>query len=228
MKKISIALFLICCSTITAQKKSSNWNLGLDIQSRYVWRGIQFGGASPSIQPYIEYVSSKFTFGTWGAYSLGGTNTSQEVDLYIIYDLNNNLSISITDYFFSVDGNGNNNNYINLGNKTNHVFEAGISFSGVKSFPIGISISTNFAGASTGSTYIELNYKTKSGIELFAGGVFNDNKAYYFTKGTGLINLGISKTKNIKITQNFNLPINTSLVINPDAENVYLTVGISL
>ena len=208
MKKIILGLITLWSCSVTSQEKNGKWDLGADIQSRYVWRGIQLGGASPSIQPYAEYATGKFTFGAWGAYSLGGTNTAQELDLYLVFDFNKSFSLSITDYFFPADGTGNNNNYLDLGSSTGHVYEAALSFGGTKSFPIGISVATNFAGASTGSTYIELSYETNSGVNLFAGGVFGDDDGYYFTTGSGLINLGISKSKEIKITETFTLPVN--------------------
>ena len=43
--------------------------LGTDVVSRYVWRGTDFGD-SPSIQPTINYTTSGFSVGFWGAYQL--------------------------------------------------------------------------------------------------------------------------------------------------------------
>lgn len=34
-------------------------NFGADIMSRYVWRGINLGGAGPGIQPWLKYNISK-------------------------------------------------------------------------------------------------------------------------------------------------------------------------
>lgn len=228
MKKIITAAFFISSFIVTAQEKTSNWSIGADVQSRYVWRGVELGGASPSIQPYAEYSTGKFTFGAWGAYSLGGTNLAQELDLYLTVDLSDDFHLTIIDYYFPTDGTGNNNNYLDFGSTTGHVYEAALAFGGTDRFPLGVSVASNFAGASTGSTYVELNYTTDSGLGLFAGGVFGDDDGYYFTTGSGLINLGLSKSKDIKITDNFSLPVNASLIVNPDAENVYLTFGFSL
>lgn len=231
LKKFIIAILFVSSLQGIAQDtaKESNLNLGVDFQSRYIWRGLQFGGTSPSIQPSIEYTSGKFSIGAWGAYSTGGVNSFQETDLYISVAASETLSFTITDYFFPKEGVL--NSYFQFGENTGHVFEFMISFSGTDSFPIGFTIATNFAGASTGSTYVEANYsKTVGEVEytLFAGTVFNDNDNYYLTGGSGLINLGLSVSKEIKITDIFSLPVNAALIFNPDQENIFLTFGFSL
>ena len=61
MKKIILTLFIISSIKTVAQTasdsipkvSSSSIEIGVDIQSRYIWRGIQLGGNSPSAQPYI-------------------------------------------------------------------------------------------------------------------------------------------------------------------------------
>lgn len=229
MKKLTLLFILTTITSTIAQENNTNFSFGADIQSRYIWRGLQLGGASASIQPSIQYSKGIFTFGAWGSYSLGGANTAQETDLYATVAVSDLFSITVIDYFFPSERAT--NNYLSFGANTNHVYEAILSFSGTTSFPIELTLATNFAGASTGSSYIEASYsKTSKNIEytLFAGGVFGDTDGYYLTDGSGLINLGIRLSKKMKITQSFSLPINTAFVINPDAENVFLTFGFSL
>jgi len=245
MKKIILALFIISCIKTVAQTasdsipkaSSSNIDIGVDIQSRYIWRGIQLGGNSPSAQPYIEFSTGKFAIGAWGAYNLGGLSTGNEADLYVSYSVSDAFSLTVTDYFFPIDGNFQGYFPYNKG----HVFEAMVSFAGTDKFPIGLSVATNFSGAikyddggnekSAYSTYVEVNYsKTVGNVEysLFAGAVFGDDNSYYLTDGSGLINLGLSVAKEIKLSGSFSLPINAALILNPDAENIYLTFGFSL
>jgi len=235
MKKI-ILLFVLFITGITVNAQESKFSFGADVQSRYIWRGLQFGGSSPSLQPNIEYVTGKFTIGAWGAYSLGGNNTAQELDTYISYAINEVFSFTVTDYFFPTDGAL--NNYLEYGSATGHVFEATVAFSGSESFPIGITVATNFGGAikdasgdKSYSTYVEASYAKTVGateVNFFAGAVFGDNNGYYATTGAGFINLGLGLSKSIKITDSYSLPVNTQLVINPDAENIFLTFGFSL
>jgi hypothetical protein len=55
---------LLSITAMNAQEESgASVDLGLDVQSRYIWRGLQLGGASPSLQPYVELSTGKFAFG---------------------------------------------------------------------------------------------------------------------------------------------------------------------
>ncbi|MET2984321.1 TorF family putative porin [Aureibaculum conchae] len=243
-KKILFIFLFLSGLILFAQKeaslvKPSKIDIGVGLQSRYIWRGLQLGGNSPSIQPSVEFTAGKFILGAWGAYSTRGFNEFQEADLYVSYTPIEALSLTITDYFFPKEGAY--NNYFEHGNNTGHVYEALISFNGTEKIPIGIILATNFAGAikydenesekKAYSTYIEATYSKKvanTAYSIFAGAVFGDYNSYYLTDGSGFINLGLSATKEIKITDNFNLPINAALTFNPEQENIYLTFGCSL
>ncbi|RLD27391.1 MAG: hypothetical protein DRI75_09625 [Bacteroidetes bacterium] len=245
MKNFVLVLLLISSlktvaqdsSDIVPETSSSSFDLGVDIQSRYIWRGIQLGGNSSSVQPWAEFSSGAFSIGAWGAYNLGGTSIGNEADLYISLAISDALSFTVTDYFFPTDGNFQGYFPYNAG----HVFEGMLSFAGTEGFPIGISVATNFGGAikyddtsdekSAYSTYVEASYSTTAGdveLGLFAGAVFADDNGYYLTDGSGLINVGFSASKEIKLSESFSLPVNAALILNPDAENIYLTFGFSL
>ena len=223
MKKTILLLFLACTFGVNAQ----DFSFGADVQSRYVWRGIQLGGESPSLQPGVEMTAGNFAVGAWGAYSLGGDNAAQELDLYVSYALTDAISVSVTDYYFPEGGSG--HDYLKLDSKTTgHVYEATLSFAGTDAFPVALTVASNVGGASTGSTYLEASYDTND-FTIFAGGVVGDDDDYYLSEdGTGLINVGISLAKEIQLSSTYSLPVNTSLVLNPDAGNVFLTFGFTL
>ena len=74
---ILIFLLLIGISTKNYGQESPKesklgFDVGADIMSRYVWRGTQFGGSSPSIQPFTSLSIGNLEIGAWGAYSTGG------------------------------------------------------------------------------------------------------------------------------------------------------------
>ena len=73
MKKTILLLVSLCTLGVNAQ----DFSFGADVQSRYVWRGIQFGGEDMSLQPGVEYAAGNFAVGAWAAYSLGGDNPDQ-------------------------------------------------------------------------------------------------------------------------------------------------------
>jgi len=237
MKKIIYTMLLMCSATLVAQEvkpSKASLDFGADFQSRYIWRGLQFGGSSPSIQPSIELSSGSFTIGGWAAYSTGGVNQAQEADLYISLAASDALSFTLTDYFFPTEGIK--QDYFSFSSDTGHVYELAMTYASDKT-PWGFTIATNIAGADKNgskqnySTYFELNYsKSFDGVDysLFAGGVVSDNSGYYLTTGSGLINLGLSASKSVKLSKTFELPINTALIFNPDQGNVYLTFGFSL
>jgi len=218
---------------VTEETKISNWDFEASFQSRYIWRGINLGGNSASIQPSISYSKGIFTIGAWGAYSIGSDQLGQEADLYVTITPLDFLSFTVTDYFFPNDRLPD-NDYFHQG----HVFELMASFNGFENFPLGVFVATNFAGADkteegdqSYSTYIEANYPIPIGfvdINLFAGAVLGDRGGYYGTEGTGLINLGIRVSKAIKITEKWSLPVDAALIFNPDEENIFITFGLSI
>lgn len=273
-KLISTALvFLLGAGTLFAQENTkqntSTWSVGADLVSRYIWRGINLGGSSPSIQPTVEYgfgtEKHAFAIGAWGAYSVSGTQTGQEADLYLSYTLNSMFTLTFTDYFFPNESLGRNKyfNYnmdwtsIDNGTQaqTGHVVEAAIAFNGTEKVPIHILFAMNIWGADSRkyedqsgtmvpvdkivmSKYLELGYSLSHndiGIDLFMGMSLNNPKTekgepagFYGQQSAGVINLGITLSKEVQLSNKFSLPVFGSLITNPEAENIFLVVGISI
>ena len=50
----------------------------------------------------------------------------------------------------------------------------------------------------------------------------------FYGTGAGLVNLGITGTRNIKISDQFELPVRSSLVVNPQAQKIFLVLGVTL
>lgn len=159
---VLLVIFLMNAGNLSAQDSNeSSWSLGADFTSRYIWRGVNLGGSSPSIQPYLELglgsEKHAFAIGAWGAFSTSGTQTGQEADIYFSYTLNETFSFTLTDYFFPDETLGRNDYFnrnmdwakINDGSEdqTGHVVEAAIAFNGVEEFPISIMFAMNIWGA---------------------------------------------------------------------------------
>lgn len=263
---------LLCTGSLFAQEETtteaSPWSVGADFVSRYIWRGVNLGGSSPSIQPYLEYgIGSDdhfFAIGAWGAYSVSGIQTSQEADLYLSYTLKEMFSLTVTDYFFPDETSGRNKyfNYnmdwdkINSGetDQTGHVVEAAISFNGTEQIPVSVMFAMNIWGADSQkhkeesgvmvpedaivmSKYIELGYSTEVkgvALDLFAGAALDkpeidkgEPAGFYGQKAMGFINLGFTLSKEIQITDNYTLPVFGSVITNPEAQNIFMVLGIS-
>ncbi|MFZ4707647.1 MAG: TorF family putative porin [Bacteroidales bacterium] len=245
---ISSACFLLVplfIKPLSAQEKTSKSKLDIsaDVVSRYVWRGLNLGGSSPSIQPGMEFSSGDFTIGAWGAYSMSSATTSQEADLYLCYTLADVICFTATDYYFPKEDTL--NHYFNYEkDKTTHIFEFSAKFLGTEKLPLSLMVATNLYGAdakkSNGeiqySTYVELGYNFKvneTGCSAFMGFTPNNpdrskGETGFYGPYAGVINLGITATRELKITDTFSLPVNASLITNPQAENIFLVFGISL
>ncbi len=248
MRKFSLAFILIAVLSMTAtqsfaqdDEKESPFSLSLDLMSRYVWRGTDYG-ASPSIQPGVEYGIGGFAAGAWGAYTIN-KSAIQEFDLYASYTIKDMFTVLVTDYFFPDEVAG--YKYFDYKETTTgHVFEGTLSFNGTEKVPLSVFVATNFYGAdakrinadgSSGSimysTYAEVGYSFKY-VDLFLG--VNCTKADtdkgesgYYGNDVGVVNLGATFSKDIPLGKKFNLPVTISLITNPQAEKVYLVGGFS-
>lgn len=163
-KKLKILLVLACVLSsfwLSAQEDESNWQIGTDVVSRYIWRGLKAGGSSPAIQPTIEYAfgneKNAFAIGAWGSYSVSGTQTTQEIDLYLSYTFNEIVSLIVTDYYLP-DETNNRNGFFNMNTdwkkidagtkaQTGHVLEAALQFNGTEKLPLSVLFGVNIWGA---------------------------------------------------------------------------------
>jgi len=266
---ILFALFFAAGNVFAQDEGDSPFSAGVDLVSRYVWRGSNLGGSSPAIQPTVEFAfgseDHSFALGAWGSYSFSGTQTSQEADLYLSYTLKDMFSLTVYDYFFPDETAGRNNyfNYnmdwasINDGTKdqTGHLLEADLSFNGTDNIPVSVLFAINFWGADSRkyseesgvmvaqdgivmSKYLELGYSADVkgvALDVFAGLALDDPKeelgepyGFYGQRSMGVVNLGLTVSKDIQITDKFALPVFGSVITNPEAENIFLVFGISL
>lgn len=263
--KLFIVLVLILGVSALMKAQEGNTkvslNAGADFMSRYIWRGAQFGGNAPSIQPSISLGAGNLEIGVWGAFSTAGANVGQEVDLYVSYSFFNEMfAATLTDYFFPAEGVD--YDYFEYGkDKTAHILEGTLSFNGTEKLPLSLLLAVNFYGADAArinddpnsadfnkkdgiqlSSYAELGYSTAVNdvnLDLFMG--FNliapkkadpttgyDGESGFYGKNRGLVNLGVTASKELAITDKFSLPIQASLITNPMDKKIYFVFGFSL
>ena len=247
-------------SKVSQDSSKVSLDFGIDMVSRYIWRGTQLGGISPNVQPFVELEIGKFVLGAWGSYSLGGENSFQEYDFYASYSLlDDKVSITVTDYFFPDELSD--YDYFNYNEKTTgHVIEASASFNGTEKIPFSVMIAVNIFGADAKrisddfatlnsedgiqySTYLELGFVTtlKSvDLEAFLGFNLTNPRAAdlsgsgyvgefgYYGNDIGIVNLGITLSKEIEITDKFGLPVTVSVITNPQAQKIFIVFGFSL
>lgn len=215
-------VFLMISSTLSAQTAVSG---SADFVSRYLWRGLDFGNTF-SIQPSIALTSGDFEVGFWGSYPF--TNTAggnEEMDLYLGYTLGH-FSVLVTDYYFPNSG----GKYGNYDDPGAHTLEVGLSYGGSESFPLSVTAFMNVYNDEDNTVYFELGYSTEVSdvaVDLFVGGTPGGDGGYYGTTEFNLINIGVTASKDVKITDDFSLPVFSSYVLNPNTEVAYLVFGVS-
>jgi uncharacterized protein (TIGR02001 family) len=214
MKRI-ICVFLIVCSALTVvpRLEAQEWNSGMDIYSSYVWRGTKFG-SGPAFQPAIEFSAGNLAIGAWGSYS-ASTDEAAEADLYISYNLalgeKGSIGFTVTDYYFpGTSWTEKNSHYLEP------MITAGAGFLSLT----GAYMMNNSEG------YLYLEAGISAGPATF---IIGAGDGIYTTDGKfNLCNLGISSSKEIKITDNFSLPVTGAAILNPSSRQFHVVAGISL
>jgi uncharacterized protein (TIGR02001 family) len=205
----------------------SPFSVGADIYSNYVWRGTKFG-TGPAFQPSVKFATGGLTIGAWGSYDAAGY---AEADLYLSYGFDFGLSLGVTDYYYP------GSDYTNLSDTAgSHAFEINAGYA-ISAFSISANYIVNEAGGAAsvgGDMYFEAKYAFTN-FSVFAGvgngwhtvegfkadGVTIEDDEF------GLCNLGLSTSKEVKITDSFSLPVNGSVIWNPHAKQFTMVVGLS-
>jgi len=228
MKKVKVFAIALVALVASASTAKAQLAVGADVVSSYVWRGVAQGSNQPNIQPTLSYTFGGLTLGAWGSGNFNGT--LKEFDLYASYALSSAFSLTLTDYNWSFT-----KSYFDYSKNTDHIYEGSLNFAGVESLPLSASLNIMFAGADykmdmatkAYSTYLELGYPLTDNLKLVAGAVFNESAAYG-TDGFAVTNLGLKATKSIEITDKFSLPMYGVVGFNPNADDAFFVVGITL
>lgn len=248
---VSLVAIFASSFSVKAQEEevSSPLNTSVSLYSRYIWRGLDLGGSSASIQPSITFTKGGLTLGAWGAYSLSpisdngyGMTHYSEIDLYASYTYKM-FSLTFTDYFVPYDP-AKSAKFGEFGkDTTSHVGEISLSFNGLEGLPLSVLFAMNIYGYDARkangedlvmSKYIEIGYSIDARgipVKFFAGAALDKpadgQGSYYLNEKAGFINVGLSATKTIAVTDKFSFPIAGSLVYNPDAKAMLFAVGVT-
>ena len=139
---MAMALLSMAMPFTTKAQDKVEASVGVDLVSGYVWRGQDLGGVS--LQPSASIAYKGFSLGAWGSVGIESSDT-KEFDLILGYSTGG-FSVSVTDYWYNVTGDGVTAKYFQYGahNAANsHLFEAQI---GYDFGPVAINWYTNFAG----------------------------------------------------------------------------------
>lgn len=219
-------------------QETAEVSLGVDLVSRYVWRGIKLGDA-PSVQPSVSLGKKGFEVGAWGSYTLSNDMTGgDEIDLWVGYSIElpdgGSLGLIVTDYYLPNSGVefSNFNNYDHEDGPGAHILEIGgtITF---PSLPVTLAGYVNFHNDEGHNVYLQADYPVMVGeteVNLFAGATpgSEENPDFYGTEDFSFLNLGFTAIREISITDQFSLPLSGSWIINPNLDIAYFVIGLSL
>jgi len=248
MKKVLLVFFSITTmsyfsfsqeKTPEIVENNSYTDLGADILSSYIWRGLKID-AAPNIQGWGEFGIAGFNFGVWA--STNFTGSFAETDIYAGYSIGN-LNTTVTNYFT-----GNSSFFSFNKAEIQHVGELTMEYTLSKKFPLKITAGTLFYGddykidsydingdpvfneTRNYSTYFEFMYPfthAETEIAVVLGGVAHES-AFYESDGAAIINIGAKVSKELKVTDYFKLPVSFGVTVNPATESIYSIFNISL
>jgi hypothetical protein len=223
-----LVLLFAALGIILSQTSFGQVKFGLDAYSHYVWRGLDF--SAQSLQPSITYTTGGLSVGAWASYST--TNSYSENDLWASYAVGP-VTVYLTDYYiptFATKG------FFDYGEYGSHTLEGGLGVTIPGNFPLTIAGYYNFRGEvdafgkTANSAYIQASYPftidSVTSLSVFAGATTAESY-YYATSKASFINVGLTFSKTIKVTESFSLPVNASYIINPYLEKTYLVFGMS-
>ncbi|WP_455584419.1 hypothetical protein [Bacteroides sp.] len=203
--------------------------INADFVSSYLWRGMKCGNAS--VQPTLGVTMGGFTLSAWGSTEF--RNENNEIDLTLEYEYKG-LNLILNNVFTQTEDEP--FKYFNYqAHSTGHTFELGAEYTFSERFPLTAAWYTVFAGNDyrendkrAWSSYCELSYPFHvKGIDMSVEAGFSPWEGMYTDK-FNVVNIGVSATKELKITDSFSLPVSGKFIVNPYENQVYFVFGISL
>lgn len=230
------------CVTANAQSalKESDFHFQTDLQTKYVWRGMEMitEDASPVVFPQLNYQKGGFFAYVMGATALNGNYS--ELDFGVSYT-HNWLTVGFNDYYYPTT-NVAEDAYLNLKNsETGHWMEASLTVA-PENMPLIVTLSNFFYGADkyidgngdlkqAGSTYIEVgtfkDFLNSNRIALNIGLACNKSCYNGYAKGLGLCNIELKYTYNLECSNGWAMPLNASFIYNPVYDKPFMNLSTS-
>ena len=236
-KKVCLVISLVCLASVSSVKAKYGIevDLGADIVSSYVWRGVKSAGAS--VQPSLSASLGGFSLSAWGSTDFTSNEGTKEVDFTAAYE-KSGFKIALTDYWWDGEEAFRYFSYPNEG-YSGHMLEATLGYTLPEAFPLSITWNTFFLGKgnkkangdNSYSTYVEVAYPfSVKGIDMGIATGFTpwENATLGTEKGFKVTSIMLNASKSIKITDSFSLPVFANIIANPAHEDIHFVFGISI
>lgn len=205
----------------------SPFGLGIDIQTKYVWRGMEMmtEKSAPVLFPNLNYSWKGLYVYAMGGYAVNGRYA--EVDLGVSYTWKG-LTVAFNDYFYPVIDKQQ-DKYFGGGKHTGHWLEACLIYAPEK-LPLWVTASNFFYGADkyldsnekekqAYSTYIEIggyyDFLNYNRIALTVGAALNKSCYNGYNHDFSICNLELKYTYNILFKSGWTLPLSVAYIYNP-------------
>ncbi len=224
---IQLSTLVFLTTMIVNTEVNAQFSLGVDFNSRYVWRGFDFGN-SPSIQPELTFTKGGFEIGAWAAYATNGDPAGTEIDWFASYTFETSagdLRFFVTDYTFPDDP-------VSYFDGDAHFVEVGMAFASEFSNGVGyylmggIFVHNDDDNSVYGEVGLEFEVEEVS-LTLFSG--FSPvESAAYGNSTFAFINTGITASKEVKLSDYLSIDVSTSLITNPHSEAMFFVFGFGI
>lgn len=205
----------------------SPFGLGLDVQTKYMWRGMEMmpDESTPVLFPSINYSWSGLYVYAMGGYAINGKYA--EVDLGVSYTVSD-LMLGVYDYYYpTLDSKE--DKYLGGGKHTGHWLEACLNYAPTK-IPLIVTVSNFFAGndkyvdkegkeEQAYSTYVEVgtyyDFLDQNRIALNVGAALNKSCYNNYEHDFSVCNLELKYTHTVPFKSGWSLPLNVAYIYNP-------------
>lgn len=236
-KLLTVAIGLITFN-VSAQennKHESNVHLGIDLQTKYIWRGMEMmtEDAAPVVFPQINYQYNGLYAYVMGGYAINGKYS--EVDLGLSYTYKW-LTIGVNDYYYPTTVTPKDQYFNFKSRETGHWFE-GVVTVAPENIPAYLTVSNFFAGADKKgdgkqaySTYAEIgghyDFLNDHSLSLAVGAAFNESCYNGYARDFSVCNIELKYTYSLAL-KNITLPLSVAYIINPVYEKSHVNLTAS-
>ena len=227
-----------------AEEPAYTFSVGLDLYSRFLWRGVSFGeqwtlqpnasfrayglsvelwaSASPDQSSLVDYVGITLGYAYQAAFGTLGIRLSDWISSQH-YAEDGTLETGAP-YLFDFSDNGEGSHWLDLT----------VFFTGPASVPITLQLGAVVYNDPDHSLYAGVLYAIDVGrgftLTPEFGVVFGRSERWYLTDSdpVNVTNCALTVSRTVDLGRGITLPLSVALVVNPEAERVHVVVGVGL
>ena len=222
--KTAVIAILFTGSVLVHGQEKLMIDVGADVVSSYVWRGLYQAGVS--VQPSLSLSTSGLTLGAWG--STDFSTYFKELDFYLSYEMKG-FSAGITNYWWSGEGAS------FFEDRGSHLFEVNLGYTFSEKFPLSLGVNTMLSGDDDKnnndkqrySTYISADFPfSVKKIDCEVGIGISPSKGLY-SDTFDVATITAKASKNLSLSSDYAIPVFVKLICSPAQDNAFLVFGLT-